>query len=302
MLKSGSSTATQMRQTISLDTLKSMSILIDDPDKTMRGRAASFMVELGDERLIDSFLDIINAPNSAEGEYHAALVIAEIWNALDTVTKSKTGSNLRAISSELSRQSINILSEIFATNETISSTPTGWAFVGVFNGKTWLQDTVLFDSAGIPQPGDILTAATKVNIRTGPIQFDKQLGWVNQTAVGVIQKDQKIEVIDVENINDGSIWVRFSAENSSNVTNQSYYIVVGSYSRLNIAKDAAAKLAGNGFDIQMFESTSGFYNLTIGRESRVKAEAVLNQALADGLIASDSYLYDGSRYEKEIGF
>lgn len=302
MLKNGSSNQAQMRRSIPSSTLKSMSLLIDDPDKTMRGRAISFMVELADERLLDSFLSIVASPNSAEGEYNAALAIAEIWKNLDASSKTKAERNLRAVSTNLNSESISTLSEIFATNETISSTPTGWAFVGVYNGKTWVQDNNLFNVSGIPQPGDILTAETKVNIRTGPIQFDKKLGWVNQTAVGVIQKDQKIEVIDVENINDGSIWVRFSAASNSTANNQSFYIVVGSFSTANIAKNAASKLAGNGFDIQMFESTSGFYNLTIGRENRQTAESILNKALSAGLIASDSYLYDGSRFEKEIRF
>ena len=84
----------------------------------------------------------------------------------------------------------------------------GWVYIGSSFGLDWGEKFFKWDGKSLPQKGATLTATGSVHLRRDHIRYRQNEGWVNSKSIGIINPDDKFEVLEIKTIADGFHWVK----------------------------------------------------------------------------------------------
>lgn len=88
-----------------------------------------------------------------------------------------------------------------------------FAFYGRIVNGVWVEGPYFRPTTGnpktLPRAGDDVVATGDVYARSGYVTYAPSQGWINQPAVGLIHRNERLHVIEAKIIHDGFSWMQF---------------------------------------------------------------------------------------------
>ena len=157
-------------------------------------------------------MQILDHSENQHGKYNAALVLKDLFAELPDLVKLEAKAALEEIYPTLGPRTQTLLDPMLNEPRTVRSGMMAWAYVGIHTSHNWIVRYFSIEGqpeTDRPKPGDTLTARGQVNVRAGPIEYLPDTGWTNKRITGLIRKDDKLKVLEVKDIANGFIWVKF---------------------------------------------------------------------------------------------
>ncbi len=200
--------------------LKPLVQMLSYPNITFSYSAMSSLLRLSDQRVNKYLVDILKG-NEKNGKSFAAFVLSSNFSTLTDDDKSKLSEEINAITGDLDEgiaQLLSVVTKYSDTNERMlngKSDPIGWVYVGIKNDNDWAEKNFVWNSNfDLPQKDDTLTATGLVNIRKDYIKFNENTGrWTNAEILGLVQRGDKVKVINTKNVANGFHWVEIARDN-----------------------------------------------------------------------------------------
>jgi hypothetical protein len=181
-----------------------------DPD--VAGRAAAVLIENADASWVDPVLEAHAAAPIAESQ-NEALVLRTLYERAEAPGRAAIEAAIRA---DPRLANSPELQKVVGRVGEVPGEALGWSFYGSRIGDKWQERYYALasgDEAAVPQPGQLVTDTASVNIRSGPIEFQPKVGWVNQPSVDVARQSMRFTVLDTAEVVPGFLWVQLAPAN-----------------------------------------------------------------------------------------
>ena len=185
--------------------------------------AMSSLMHLGDDRVNELLLNILkeNREEENNGKYYAAVVLSDGFPTLTDDNKRRLSEEISTIvnlderTQSLLNTIVNSASNLNESPQQQNVTPIGWVYIGINFDNQWIEKYFDWNNdSSLPAAGATMTANGSVHLRKDYIKFDSTTGrWVNSDVVGLVRRDDQVNVIRIENVAEGYYWAEIAPAN-----------------------------------------------------------------------------------------
>lgn len=198
-----------VREAMTEEDLETLVKLMAHPDKTMQEWATRAVIGIQDTRSVNPLIDMLADNRVAQsGKYNAALALRDTASSYQPETQKIIMNAVPSLKPNLNAQTVKLLDQLPTAQAT--ATKTGWVYIGARFGRDWSEHHFNWsnENAALPANGSSIKATGDVNVRSDPIRFTLDKGWINSPIIGLVRKGQKVKLLEVKEVTKGFFWAK----------------------------------------------------------------------------------------------